>query len=167
MNTAPGRGLAAALNRAAAWIAVVLLAVLVGIWAWDRARRRDEPAWDPAGFVTLTPATDAAARSADLWLVAVNPGCPHCRARLGEISTNLPHGPGAPRLGALIVDTTRRPDTLSLAVLAPAGVYWDSAQVWRTRWGHRVYGEALVFAPGGEYRRTLPPGAALAEPVAR
>lgn len=167
MNTAPGGGLAALLNRAAAWASVVLLVALVAVWAWDRARRRDEPAWNPARFVTLTPPTDVGASGADLWLVAVNPGCPHCRARLSEVSASLVSRADAPRLGALIVDTTRRPDTLSLAGFAPAGVYWDSAQVWRARWGHRVYGEALVFAPGGKYRRTLPPGAALAEPAGR
>jgi hypothetical protein len=55
------------------------------------------------------------------------------------------------------VDVGRRPDPLVVGSGLDAGVWWDSLGTWRSRWGHRVYGETMVFAPGGALVRVLAP----------
>ena len=65
---------------------------------------------------------------------------------------------GHPRVGALVVDTPRRPGARALAALAAGPVWWDARDDWRRRWGHRVYGEVLCFDRHGRYLDTRPPG---------
>lgn len=147
----------------AGWAAAALLAVALGALGWlrhaDRAR-----AWERPGLGAPLVLLRGAARdsSAETWLVAVNPDCPHClawharlAARAGAASAP---GTGRPRVGALIVDTPRRPDTAALATLGSGPVWWDPANDWRRRWGHRVYGEVLCFDRHGRYLATRAPG---------
>ncbi len=143
------------LNRFAGAMAAVLLVAVAAFWAWDRFRPRDVPVFEPSRFVVLRPPVAA---TDERWLLAVNPACPHCREHLDALEAAMAGAPGHARLGALIVDTPQRPDTLTLAALAPAGVWWDSAGIWRREWSHRVYGELLQFMSDGSLRATQPPG---------
>ncbi len=143
-----------ALNRAAWALSVLILAGIAAWWLADRTRRWEPPRWDPRRFVMLAPPSPGARPT---WMVAVNPDCPHCRARLAEL-LRRPRDPARdPALGVLLVDVPRRPRAVEAADRFDGGVWWDSLRVWRSRWGHRVYGEVLVFAPGGAIERTVGP----------
>ena len=144
-----------ALNRIAGLVATLVLVAVAVLWTRERFRDRATAVFDPARFAVLTP---PATSPDERWLVAVNPGCSHCREHLVALEARLVGSPEHARLGALIVDTPQRPDTLTLAPLAPAGVWWDSAGIWRQTWEHRVYGEVLQFAADGSLRATRPPG---------
>ncbi len=143
------------LNRVAGVAAMVLLVAAAAYWSWDRFRARSQPVFDPVRFSVLSPPVAA---TDERWLVAVNPGCSHCREHLDALEAHMAGAPGHARLGALIVDTDQRPDTLTLSALAPGGVWWDSAGIWRREWDHRVYGELLQFSSDGALRATQPPG---------
>lgn len=143
------------LNRYAGVAAATLLVAVAAFWVWDRFRPRPEPVFEPSRFVVMTPPV---AQTDERWLVAVNPSCPHCRQHLHALEADMAGQTGHARLGALIVDTAARPDTLTLDALAPAGVWWDSAGIWRREWDHRTYGELLQFTSDGTLRATQPPG---------
>ena len=149
-----GRRAGSAVNRAALAIAAFLLVAIGTLWWRDRTRLREVPRWDDARVVQLR-AADAGAR--ERWIVAVNPECLHCRVRLAQLAGELTGRARGPALGVLLVDVPRRPDSLAGAETLPAGVWWDSAATWRSRWGRSAYGEVLVFSPGGSLRRVLPP----------
>lgn len=155
-----GRRVGSAINRAALAVAVFLLVAIGSLWWRDRTRLRERPRWDDARVVGLR-AADAGER--ERWIVVVNPECGHCRDRLARLAAALARRPQGPALGALLVDVPRRPDSLAGAAALPAGVWWDSAATWRTRWGRNAYGEVLVFSPGGSLRRVLPPDSPVAQ----
>jgi hypothetical protein len=138
--------------RLAGWagwaLAGAALAALGWLWHLDRTR-----VWQTPGLGAPLVLVGAARgdSSAGTWLVAVNPDCPHCRQALVRLAAH--RRPGV-RVGALIVDTPRRPGAATLAALPAAPVWWDAQGDWRRRWGHRVYGEVLCFDPRGRYLRT-------------
>ncbi len=61
-------------------------------------------------------------------------------------------------LGVLLVDQPERPAEVGFGVALPAGVWWDSTQVWRQRWQRGAYGETFRFAPDGRLLRATPAG---------
>jgi len=156
--SAPVTGLQRAINRAALVIAFAILAAIVFVWWRDRTRSWETPRWDASRFVTLrAPSSAAAERGA--WRLAYNPDCSHCRARLAEL-LRRPRDPAHdPVLGVLLVDVRARPDSIEISSRVDGGVAWDSANVWRERWGHRLYGEVLVFARDGSLERSVGPEA--------
>ena len=156
-------------NRALG-IVVVVLAALGVFWWRERTRHYDAPRWPLASFAALAPVGGNAPPGR--WIVAVNPDCPHCRARLADLERRDAARAAGAALGVLVVDTPRRPRELELGPNLEAGVWWDSLGAWRSRWGHRVYGETLVFGPDGALVRVLAPAedvpaAQAASPLAR
>jgi hypothetical protein len=149
-------GLVTHVNRIALLLALALFAALGAFWWRDRTRHYDTPRWPAASVAVLAPPDSGAA--AERWIVAVNPDCAQCLRRLAELA-------GA-SLGVLLVDTPHRPDSLALGEGLAAGIWWDSLGVWRRAWGHRAYGETMVFGPGGALVRVLAPGDGAA-PAAR
>ena len=135
-----------------------------------RPRKLDTPRWPESGIVALAGggfpghaghiATPTPRR--ERWIVAVNPDCSHCRDRLAALDAMLATRLNAPALGVLLVDVARRPDSLAGTAHFAAGVWWDSAGVWRSRWGQRSYGQVLVFDDDGRLRRILPPDSSAA-----
>lgn len=136
-------------------VASVAMLALYGLWHRDRSKNWDEPRWSAGEFVPLRAASLEGAR--ELWLIPVNPRCPHCRGHLAHAAAALKRGAGA-RLGILLVDTPQPPAASAFASVAVDGLWWDARETWRRRWGHRVYGEVLVFDAAGRYMRTMPPG---------
>lgn len=147
--------LRAATNLGAAGLLglVLLLGVL---WARDRARRWEPPRWDRAAFVPLGAVAPAGAAPRRLWVVTVNPRCPGCVASLRRLHAAWARRGRPADLAALIVDTRARPDADALRDLPPIPVWWDRADLWRGRWGHRLYGELLEFDAAGVHLRTIP-----------
>jgi hypothetical protein len=142
------------LGGTGAVLALLGFAALGWLWHLDRARAWETPALGPPLVLLRGP---AAARDAATWLVAVNPDCHHCREVLRDLAAR---SPDCVRVGALVVDTPGRPGRSTLARLPGAPIWWDAKQVWRRRWGHRVYGEVIRFDPRGRYSSTRlqPPG---------
>ena len=136
-------------------IAAAALVALGLAWWRDGAHGYERPRWDPARFVQLAPA-EAAAR--ERWLVAVNLRCPHCRAHLRALARRIASREQPPALGVIVVDQRARPARLDLGVPLAAGAWWDSAQVWRGRWGRRVYGETFRFDARGRLLSATPAG---------
>jgi hypothetical protein len=136
------------ISRAGWALTAAALAALGWLWHFDRARVWQTPGLG-APLVLVRAAT--ADSSAGTWLVAVNPECPHCLQALARLNARPHRGL---RVGALIVDTPRRPGAATLAALVAAPLWWDALGDWRQRWGHRVYGEVLCFDPRGRYVRT-------------
>lgn len=135
--------------RARVAIAMAAAAVLVltgGWWAVDRSRAWEAPRWREADFVRIDPGPRLAAR--EVRVVPVNPDCPHCRGHLARARALREHRAGA-KLVALVVDQSRRPGDAVFAESGADEVWWDRDRVWRERWGHRVYGETLVFDAAG------------------
>ena len=116
--------LADAINRAALVVSLAIAAAVGALWLHARARPAEAPRWPDARTVALVPAAPA---GRDRWIVAVNPGCPHCRARLATLDSALAKRPAPPELGVLLVDVARRPDSLVGGARFAAGVWWDSA----------------------------------------
>jgi hypothetical protein len=138
-------------------LAVVGLAALGALWLHDRMKPWRAPRWEPARFVALT-----SARAPDVdvrWVAIVNPLCPHCRAALPQVAALRARTRPPPDLCVLIVDSPRRPDRATVASLRVPEAWWDAANVWRQEWGHRVYGEVLVFDRSGRLIETRPPAA--------
>jgi hypothetical protein len=144
------------LNQAALVIAVLVLATLGLAWWRDRARTFEAPRFDPARFVALTEGEPLAGR--ERWLVAVNLDCPHCQQHLRALAGRIATRDRAPALGAILVDQPSRPASLDLGTRLPGGVWWDSAQVWRTAWGRRAYGETFRFDAEGRMLSSTPVG---------
>jgi hypothetical protein len=90
--------------------------------------------------------------------VAVNLRCPHCRAHLRLLARRVAGRERPPALGVIVVDQRVRPTRLDLGVPLAAGAWWDSAQVWRERWGRRVYGETFRFDARGRLLSATPAG---------
>jgi hypothetical protein len=157
-----------------------LAAAGLGWWRADRAREWETPAWDARAFVRLDADGDATAggdarTSGDarasavaprtdlpIWVIPVNPACPHCVSDLASAVSARNRTRAPVRLIALIVDTAAPPAGRALMRLPADAIHWDKDGVWRGRWGHRVYGEALTFTPGGRYVRTIAAGSGLA-----
>ena len=135
--------------------AVCALIALGVVWHRDRARRWAEPRLAAPEIVALVPASLEGAH--ELWLVALNPLCPHCRQHVARTAEAARARLGV-RIGVLVVDTPKPPTADALASLGVDGLWWDARGTWRRRWGHRVYGEVMVFDGAGRYVRTLPPG---------
>jgi len=146
--------LSTAINRLALVLACAIFAT-IGAWWWrDRTRAWETPRWESARFVALRA---GAPGPGPLWITAVNLECPHCRARLADLlRRDAAHAAGA-RLGVLLVDSARRPDTSATSTRFDGGVWWDSLAIWRRHWGHRVYAETFVFAGDGRLVRLIAP----------
>ena len=141
---------------------IVLLFVSLGTaWGLSRIQYRERPRWDEDRFPAIHRAPGAADGWFERWVVAVHPGCPHCRVSLESLAAARDRGAFAIRVTALLVDTPLIPPDSVLARLPADETRWDSAGRWRHRWGHRVYGEVLCFDNEGRLRRLLPP---LADP---
>jgi hypothetical protein len=144
--------------------AVVLLlgasVLLLGVaWRRDGATRWERPRWDRARFTALR---TGPGEPAAVWLVPVNLLCAHCQTSLERVAARRDLAAGPVRVVALVVDTPRRPASPACASLPADEVWWDSGQIWRHRWGHRVYGEIVRFDARGRYLGTTAPGSALA-----
>jgi hypothetical protein len=146
-------------------LALVALGVL---WHLDRTRRWETPRWDAerferieaaagAGGMAGADAAPATTATIETWVVAVYPGCPHCRASLASLLERRERERLPARIVALIVDTTRRPGAALASELGADELWWDAREIWRQRWGHRVYGETLCFDPRGAFLRALAP----------
>jgi hypothetical protein len=144
------------------------LVALGAAWRLDRARGWETPRWDPDRFVLIR---DAAHRegngghtsepdlpvAGERWVVAIQPLCPHCRESLSRLVAARARHEDPVEIEALIVDSSRRPLTTILAETGVDRVWWDERNDWRRRWGHRVYGEILIFDTNGAHVRSLPP----------
>ncbi len=139
------------INQLALGASAVLFVAIGVLWWRDRAHDWETPRWDASRVVSIVP---PAALPGRLALVAVHPGCSHCRTRLGELAA-AGDSLGAP-LAALLVDVEPRPGSVALGVPLPGGAWWDSAGLWRNAWGRRVYGETFVFDSGGTLARVIP-----------
>ncbi|MEQ1831523.1 MAG: hypothetical protein ABL977_00605 [Candidatus Eisenbacteria bacterium] len=147
------------LNAIAGLFAIALFVALGVAWWADRAQHWEAPAWDAARFVLLVaPAADMPPARGELWVVAVNLGCPHCQQHLHALAARIAARAQPPRLAALLVDSPHRPGTTQLGVPLSGGLWWDRDQRWRQRWGRRVYGETFRFDAGGRLLSSTPAG---------
>lgn len=122
-----------------------------------RAGHGAVPVWEGARFARLQGAPVAAART---WMVAVNLGCPHCRASLPALAALARRERPSPEFAVLLVDSPERPGADSIAALPATSVWWDSADVWRRGWHRSAYGEVLVFDAAGRLVSVRPPDGA-------
>lgn len=152
LRTLLSRGALAALLVAAA----AGLVALGRAWRADRTRSWAAPRWHDSDFVPVAVAAPPAA-ARETWIVAVNPDCPHCRGHVSHVA-RIRGDRNDVRLGVLVVDTPMPPAASTFTEVNVDGTWWDSRQTWRRRWGHRLYGEVMVFDRGGRCLRTLPPG---------
>lgn len=141
-------------------LTAVSLTAFVALMLAGRGSRGELPAWNPARFALLE--GSRAATASETWMIAVNPGCPHCRASLPEVVARAHRERPEPALAMLLVDAPERLVAESLAVLPVSSVWWDSLGIWRRGWKRTEYGEILVFDPNGHLVRTLPPAIAAA-----
>lgn len=152
-------------STAARWVAVTFVLGFVGLgaaWAVDRARTWERPRWEASRFVALRGGHVPPPGSHGLVAVAVNTRCPHCLESLAALADSLEplRAAGrAPRLVALVVDAPVRPGAREIARVNAGLVAWDSAQVWRHRWGRRLYGDVLHFDAGGRWTTGADPPA--------
>jgi len=151
--SAPGSGDRAALLAAA--LTAAAFAALGLAWWRDAAHRYEEPVWRESRFVALAPPAEVAG---ERWLVAVNLGCPHCKAHVRALAHRIAARAQPPALGVIVVDQPTRPARPDLGVLLPAGAWWDSAEVWREAWGRRIYGETFRFDARGRLLSATPAG---------
>ncbi len=136
--------------------AALLLVVFLGCWwASDRARRWEPPRWSMDTFVPLRASPRAAPAAPTLWVVAVNPRCPSCIGTLRRLHAVWARQDRPEELIALIVDSPARPEPGALRGIPPIPVWWDRENLWRVRWGHRLYGELLEFDASGRYLRSI------------
>ena len=134
-------------------LALVGLATLGIVWAIDRSRRWETPSLDPSRFVWLREGGSRVGR--ETWLVPINLRCPSCMARAHELAAG--RGGDGRRCVWLVVDQRRRPTPVSWSELGDGSVWWDREDLWRRRWGHRLYAEVLRFDSEGRYLGTTPP----------
>jgi hypothetical protein len=147
-GTEPGAILALVFS-AAAFLALGIA------WCRDGVRHYESPTWTPSRFARIVPSS---ATGGERWLVAVNLRCPHCQAHLRALARRIASRARPPALGAILVDQPARPMRLDLGAALPAGVWWDSAQVWREAWGRRAYGETFRFDARGRLLSATPAG---------
>lgn len=147
--------LTTSINKIALWLAAALFVALGLFWWRERTRHYEAPRWPLESSVSLKQAMPELPK--ERWIVAVNPECAHCMARLAELKRRSAAWTADRSLGVLVVDTKARPDSLFAGANLDAGVWWDSLGEWRSRWGHRVYGETMVFERGGTLVRVLAP----------
>jgi hypothetical protein len=145
------RALRGVINAVVGVIALATIA-LGGLWAADRAKRWDAPRWTGTDFEPLRAPRAAGAR----WMFVLNPACANCMATLHGLESVGWSGPGP--VAVLIVDTPSRPGREDLDRIATQEVWWDRDNLWRERWGHRLYGEALYFDAGGRLVTTVAAG---------
>ena len=138
-------------------IPAVLLAGLAVEWALTRTRAPETPLWRENTFAALRSAPGAPAGWEERWVVAVHPGCPHCRASLASLAAARDRSGAAVEITALIVDAAVPPPDSTVARLPADETRWDARGRWRRRWGHGVYGEVLCFDAAGVLQRVLPP----------
>jgi hypothetical protein len=131
-------------------LSLVAIVALIAISLAERAHRAETPKWNAARVVALRSGEPLAP---EFWLVAVNPGCPHCRASLARVIERAAPLGARVRVAALLVDAPARPDSAALAGLAAHDIYWDSSGVWKHRWGRHEYGETMVFDSAGALLR--------------
>lgn len=150
----------ARLNTIALALAVALLVTLGGVWAWARLRPAPRVTFAPERFVCRVAPSGGAwsAGEREQWLVAVNLRCPHCQQHLRALARRIAGRPAPPALGVLLVDQRERPADVDFGVALPAGVWWDSTQVWRQRWQRAAYGETFRFATDGRLLGATPAG---------
>jgi hypothetical protein len=146
----------ARLNTLAFAIAIVLFAALGVTWWRDRMKRVEVPRFEASMFTPVMAAEPLDGR--ERWIVAVHLGCPHCTQHLDALAARIAARPSPPALGALLVDEPDVPAADVLERRLPAGVWWDREQVWRERWGRRVYGETFRFDRDGKYLGSTPVG---------
>jgi hypothetical protein len=139
----------------AAGAALLVVLTLGGWWASDRSRRWEPPRWSEDAFVPLRAGARAGPAAPTLWVVTVNPRCPSCIGTLRRIHAVWARRGRPEELIALIVDSPERPEPVALRGIPPIAVWWDRENVWRGRWGHRLYGELLEFDASGRYRRSI------------
>jgi hypothetical protein len=161
-------------------LTLVAIVALIAISLAERAHRVETPRWNEARFVALrsgepnaasafgsccAPApresvhvasVSAPGAAPEFWLVAVNPGCPPCRASLARVTDRAAPIGTRVRVAALLVDAPVRPDSAALVGLAAQDIYWDSSGVWKHRWGRHAYGETMVFDSAGTLLRIVP-----------
>lgn len=144
---------------AAALVAIptVLLAALAIEWVLARSRPHETPRWRERSFAALRSAPGAPAEWDERWVVAVHPGCPHCRVSLASLAAARDRSGAAVEITALIVDAAVPPPDSTVARLPADETRWDARGRWRRGWGHGVYGEVLCFDPAGTLQRVLPP----------
>lgn len=147
----------ARLNAIAIVLTVLVLAALGGWWWRERSKLRATPQWQPAEFAQLAPPMADPPPDAERWVVAVSLSCPHCQEHLAWLRERVAARAERPLLGALIVDEPVRPTLPAFGELG-AGVYWDSAQVWRESWGRGMYGETMRFDARGALLGAAPGG---------
>jgi len=130
------------------------LTLLGSYWLASRWAPRAAPRWSDADFVRLRSAWPGP-RAGELWVLPVNPSCPHCTSSLAAFRRRSA-GQEANRLVVLIVDAPRRPEASAVERLGSGvEVWWDARSIWRDRWGYRVYGEPIRFDASGAYRGAL------------
>jgi hypothetical protein len=143
--------------RIAAWCGWALIAgtllALGGAVVHQRTRAWDAPRWDPARFTVLR--EQAKRRRVETWVVAFQPVCPHCRESLGRVLRAAARHPSRPEVALLVIDSPRLLAERAVGIAPGVTVWWDEHETWRRRWGHRLYGEVLRFAPDGRYRGPL------------
>ncbi len=144
------------LNQFAFVLALLIFAALGLAWWRDRAQHFDTPRWDAARFVELAPAV--ATTGSERWLVAVSLRCPHCQQHVRALAQRIAGRPHPPALAVLLVDEPMQPALPDLGAMLPGGLWWDRAQVWRERWGRRVYGETFRFDTNGRLLSSTPAG---------
>jgi hypothetical protein len=132
------------------------LVALGALWHLDRNRAWEPPRWnDPRLVIVRSP--HRAPAPGETWVVAIYPGCPHCRLSLERVMAERARTHSPRTIAALIVDTPRRPDAAVLDAIPADEARWDEHGIWRRLWGHRVYGEVLCFDASGRLNRTLQP----------
>ncbi len=146
----------ARLNAIAFAIGLLVLAALGMAWWRDRIRPHETPRFEAARFEPIAAGEPLHGR--ERWIVAVHLGCPHCTSHLRALAARIATRRAPPALGALLVDQPGRPAADTLGLTLPGGVWWDHAQVWRERWGHRVYGETFRFTSDGRLLSSTPVG---------
>ena len=139
----------------AAGAALVLLVALGCWWASDRARRWEPPRWGHGAFESIRSVTPGEPGAPELWVVATSPRCPRCLATIWRLHRAVAVHAARAEVVALLVDTPARPGAGVLRRLPPIPVWWDRENVWREKWGHRLYGELLQFDRSGRHLRTI------------
>lgn len=138
-------------------IPAVLLASLGADWAVHRSLPHETPRWNERTFTALRTAPGAPVEWEERWVVAVHPGCPHCRVSLASLAAARDRSGAAVEITALIVDAPAPPPDSIVAHLPADETRWDARGRWRRAWGHGLYGEVLCFDAAGALRRVLPP----------